>query len=76
MSALLETLTFNALQKKSIPSTYGADRELAYDVTSKWDIPEEGTFSTVGTCSGIDYYVYLETSKGDSSPDRLVFNGN
>ncbi|KAG0338741.1 hypothetical protein BG000_003463 [Podila horticola] len=76
MSALLKTLTFNALQSKSILSNRGANYELSYYVKSKWDIPEEGTFSTVGTCSGIDHCVYLKTSKDGSSPDRLVFDGN
>ncbi|KAF9547425.1 hypothetical protein EC957_008435 [Mortierella hygrophila] len=32
MSALLKTLTFNALQQKSIPSTYCADHELFHHV--------------------------------------------
>ncbi|KAF9537206.1 hypothetical protein EC957_008667 [Mortierella hygrophila] len=76
MSALLDTLTFNALQKKSIPSRHCANHEFFDHVTSKWHIPEEGTFSTIGTCSGIDNCVYLKTSKDDSSPDRLVFDGN
>ncbi|KAF9111833.1 hypothetical protein BGX30_007440 [Mortierella sp. GBA39] len=76
MSALLKTLTFNALQQKSIPSTYCADHELFRHVISKWDIPEEGTFSAAGTCSGIDNCVYLKTSKDDSSPDERVFDGS
>ncbi|KAF9308494.1 hypothetical protein BG003_011034 [Podila horticola] len=76
MAALLKTLTFNALQSKSILSNRGANYELSYYVKSKWDIPEEGTFSTVGTCSGIDHCVYLKTSKDSSSPDRLVFDGS
>ncbi|KAF9130590.1 hypothetical protein BG015_003985, partial [Linnemannia schmuckeri] len=75
MSALLKTLTFNALQQKPILSRYCANHELSYYVKSKWDIPEEGTFSTVGTCSGIDNCVYLKVSKDGSSPDQLVFNG-
>ncbi|KAF9322001.1 hypothetical protein BG006_002499 [Podila minutissima] len=37
--------------------------------------PKEGTFSTIGTCSGIDHCVYLKTSKDGSSPDRLSFDG-
>ncbi|KAF9107615.1 hypothetical protein BGX30_008729, partial [Mortierella sp. GBA39] len=71
MSALLETLTFNALQKKYVLSRHCANHELLDHITSKWHIPEEGTFSKAGTCSGIDGCVYLETSKDDSSPDRL-----
>ncbi|KAF9091505.1 hypothetical protein BGX23_005083 [Mortierella sp. AD031] len=75
MSALLETLTFNALQKKSILSRHCANHELLYLVKSKWSIPEKDTFSTVGTCSGIDNCVHLKTSEDGSSPDRLVFDG-
>ncbi|KAF9086231.1 hypothetical protein BGX29_001503 [Mortierella sp. GBA35] len=76
MSALLNTLTFNALQQKSIPSRHCANHELSYHVISKWDIPEEGTFSAAGTCGGIDNCIYLKTSMDGSSPDRLVFDGN
>ncbi|KAF9294861.1 hypothetical protein BGZ74_011069 [Mortierella antarctica] len=76
MSALLKTLTFNGLQQKSFLSGRGANHELFYHITSKWDIPEEGTFSTVGTCSGIDHCVYLKTSKDGSSPDRLDFDSS
>lgn len=76
MSALLKTVTFNGLQQKSFLSGRGANHELFYHVTSKWDIPEKGTFSTVGTCSGIDHCVYLKTSKDGSSPDRLDFDGS
>ncbi|KAG0271268.1 hypothetical protein BGZ95_000932 [Linnemannia exigua] len=53
-----------------------ANHELSNHVISKWDIPEEGTFSTAGTCSGIDYCVYLKISEDGSSPDRLHFEGN
>ncbi|KAF9117506.1 hypothetical protein BGX30_005407 [Mortierella sp. GBA39] len=76
MSALLKTLTFNALQKKSILSRHCANHELFNHVITKWDIPKVDAFSLEGTCSGIDDNVYLETSKDDSSPDRLVFDGN
>ncbi|KAG9072340.1 hypothetical protein KI688_000110 [Linnemannia hyalina] len=76
MSPLLKTLTFNALQRKSITSRHCANHKLSYYVIDKWDIPEEGTFSTVGTSSGIDHCVYLKTSKDGSSPDRLAFDGN
>ncbi|KAG0041014.1 hypothetical protein BGZ83_002392 [Gryganskiella cystojenkinii] len=76
MSALLKTLTFNTLQQKPILSQHCANREISDYVTRKWDIPEEDTFSAVGTCSGIDDCVYLETSKDGASPDRLVFDGN
>ncbi|KAF9079281.1 hypothetical protein BGX23_004481 [Mortierella sp. AD031] len=75
MSALLNTLTFNALQQKSIPSRHCANHELSYHVISKWDIPEEGTFSAAGSCGDIDNCIYLKTSKDGSSPDRLVFDG-
>ncbi|KAK3808838.1 MAG: hypothetical protein JOS17DRAFT_545907 [Linnemannia elongata] len=76
MSALLKTLTFNTLQKKPILSRHCANHELLSYVLSKWHIPEKDTFSTTGTCSGIDYCVYLKTSKDGSSPNRLVFDGN
>ncbi|GJJ71855.1 hypothetical protein EMPS_04212 [Entomortierella parvispora] len=74
MSALFDILTFNGLQKKPVPSRYGANHEILEHVTSKWHIPEKGTFTTLGTCSGIDHYVYLKTSKDGSSPEQLVFD--
>lgn len=76
MSALLKTLTFNALQKKSILSRHCANHELLSHIISKWEVPEEDTYSTVGTSSGINDCVYLKTSKDGSTPDRLVFEGN
>ncbi|KAG0365700.1 hypothetical protein BGX24_004001 [Mortierella sp. AD032] len=76
MSALLKTLTFNALQKKTILSRHCANHELSKHIISKWDIPEESTFSINGTCGGIDDFVYLKTSKDGSSADQLVFDGN
>ncbi|KAF9570488.1 hypothetical protein EC968_001762 [Mortierella alpina] len=76
MSALLKTLSFNALQKRPIVSSRCANHELACHVVSKWDVPDLDTFSPIGTCSGINNFVYIETSKGASYPDRLVFDGN
>ncbi|KAF9080499.1 hypothetical protein BGX29_005279, partial [Mortierella sp. GBA35] len=75
MSTLLETLTFNALQQKSILSNRCANHELLDLVKSKWSIPEKDTISTVGTCAGIDNCVHLKTFEDGSSPDRLVFDG-
>ncbi|KAF9935516.1 hypothetical protein BGZ67_003374 [Mortierella alpina] len=74
MSALLKTLTFNALQKKPMLSSRGANHELARHVLSKWDTPDLHTFSPLGTCSGINQFVYLKTSKDGSSPGQLVFD--
>ncbi|KAK3823889.1 MAG: hypothetical protein JOS17DRAFT_752503 [Linnemannia elongata] len=76
MTALLESLTFNALQKKPVPSRHCANYEVYHHVLSKWDIPEEGTFSTMGTCSGLYDFVYLKTSEDGSSPDQLVFDSS
>ncbi|KAF9285399.1 hypothetical protein BGZ68_003919 [Mortierella alpina] len=76
MATLLKTLTFNALQKKPILSSRGANYALSRYVASKWDIPDLDTFSPVGTCSGINNCVYVKTSKDGSSPDQLVFEGN
>ncbi|KAF9987658.1 hypothetical protein BGZ75_000305 [Mortierella antarctica] len=41
---------------------------------SKWDTPDLHTFSPLGTCSGINQFVYLKTSKDGSSPGQLVFD--